>query len=166
MSMSVTRYLCRSRCVQGLVEEWQIRRNYPVLAVEAEDLVSECIDLAVLCERALEDIRALLHSDPNGEEIYEAGKAMKTALPKTQESYKAVQEVIAEANRKGCAIKNAAAFESAANRVHEVRAKIEMVFPELNKEMAEESREAFLRGECIPIEDLIREAQGLSVPAH
>ena len=68
--------------------------------------------------------------------------------------------------RRAARSQDAAAFEAAVKQVRAVSAKIEMTFPELNKEMAEESLAEFKRGEYQTIEDLIREIQGHSAPAH
>ena len=165
MSIFVRRYLNRSRSVEHLVEDWKLKHSHAIDVPDVEELVSECVDLGVLAKHAWQFLRQLLSSDPNGECIEEFGKVMKKAISKTLEVFATVQELVADVKTKGFTI-DSAAIETTFQDVRQISAKLETIFPTYDKSLFEESRAAFERGDYIPIEDLIREAQGGGAPAH
>lgn len=164
MRICVKRYLHRSRVVEHLIEDWKAGQIQPAGASCLAAIVAECIDVVAFCLQSWEYIQELLRTDPNGDAIDAVGKIMKSELPRTLAALDSVQELIGKMT--SSPIKDATAFEAAANQIRAVHAKVEMVFPELNKEMAEESLAEFTRGEYQTVEELIREIQGHSVPAH
>lgn len=159
MSIFVDRYLGRTRAMEHLVEDWKNKHDQAMFAMDVEEMVRECVDLAALCEHSWNSLWQLLRRDPNSDAVDDAAKVMTTALAKTLQVFRSVQDLVADAKTKGFEIKGSENLETAAIRVREINAKVETIDPPLNEEMAEEAIAAFKRGECLPIEELIREAQ-------
>jgi hypothetical protein len=166
MSIFVERYLGRTQAVEGMVENWKIKHDQAMFVMDLDEMVRECLDLNALCQHVWKTLWQLLRRDPNGEAVDEAEEPIKTALAKTQHIFQSVQDLVAQAREKGYTIQNAEALPIATEEVRAISAKIGVVYPQINEELAEEAIAAFKRGECIPIEELIREAQSGNFPAN
>jgi hypothetical protein len=164
MSVFVDRYLGRTRAAEHLVEDWINKHDQAMVALDVEELVRECIDLAALCQHAWKSLWQILRREPNGKAIDDAENPLKEAIGKTLRIFQAVESMVAVAKGKGFTIPNAEALLAAVQRVREISDKIDCVYPQVNAALAEEAIAAFHRGECIPIEDLIREAQSGNLP--
>lgn len=166
MSIFVERYLGRTQAVEGMVENWKLKHDHAMLAMDLDEMVRECLDLSALCQHVWQTLWELLRRDPNGEAINEAEDPIKTALAKTSQIFQSVQDLVAQARGQGFAIGNAEALRVAAQEVEAVSAKIDVVYPKVNEDLVNEAIAAFRRGECIPIEELIRHAQSGAFPAN
>ncbi|MBI2807102.1 MAG: hypothetical protein HYX68_19145 [Planctomycetes bacterium] len=166
MNICVWRYLHRSRVIEQLIDDWKNQRIPGPVNALLMATIQECIDVGALCDQTWQTVYELLHTDPNGEEIYELGNMVKPELAKTLAAFEWISERITEANGVGTPITGASEFAAAASQVRELITRIEMVFPELNEAMAAESLAAFERGDYQTIEELIREVQGHRAPAH
>ncbi|HZZ77510.1 MAG TPA: hypothetical protein VFE62_03265 [Gemmataceae bacterium] len=158
MGIDVQRFLYRARTVDALVHDWTNSHDKATFEVDVEALASECIDLAKLCVAGWERVRELLRDDPNGREVEHAGNTMKSTVARTLQIVTSVQNLIATAVRQGITIKAASDLETSARQIREVGAGIDMMFPALDKKLADESLAAYNRGEYQTIEDLIDEA--------
>jgi hypothetical protein len=170
MNFTLQRYWRRSRSVETLIEDWDIEHDHAKFALDVEELAGECIDLATLGQHAWMNLRENLVSDPNCDMVDESENVMKQAMAKTLKSFARVQEFVAAAAKQGVIIKNLPAFETAVQEIHQVNAKIEMVYPPFDHEMVKASMAEFERGEWITseqlIEELTGESQGVSAPTH
>jgi hypothetical protein len=165
MSIFIERYLGRTHAVEGLVKNWKTNHDQNMFVMDVDEMVQECLDLSALCQHAWKTLWQLLRREPNGDTVDEAEDPMKKALAKTLHIFEAVQDLIAQAKDNGFAIQNAEAIAIAAQGVREISAKVDNVYPQMNEVLAEEAIAAFKRGECIPIEELIREAQSANFRA-
>jgi hypothetical protein len=166
MSIFVERYLGRTQAVEDMVENWKVKHDEAMFVMDLDEMVRECLDLSALCQHVWKTLWQLLRRDPNGEAIDEAEESIKTALAKTQHIFQLVQDLVAQAHGKGYTIQNSEALPTAAEEVRAICAKIDVVYLPFNQEVADEAIAAFKRGECVPIEDLIREAQTGSSPTY
>lgn len=160
MSVFADRYLCRTRAVEGLVDNWKFQHDEAMAAMDVDEVVQECLDLSALCQHAWSSLRQIIRRDPNGAAIDEAEEPIKTAIAKTQHIFTSVQELVAQARKKGFAIQDTQKLPGAAQAVFDIKAKIDVVYFQPNEEQIRKSREQFERGECQTIEELIREIQG------
>jgi hypothetical protein len=166
MSVFANRYLTRSRAVEHFVEDWTTRQNGAAIAIDVEELVRECVDLGDLCRHAWQSLWQILRRDPNSDAVNEAQAPMKEALARTLKVIQAVKGRVAEFTERGFKISNAEALSSTFQSVQEISAKIDVVYPEVDSKLVDDAIAAFKRGECIPIEDLIREAQSGHWPGN
>jgi hypothetical protein len=159
MNIFAHRYLGRSRFVEGLVEEWKREHDEAMLALTVEELVEECIDLGHLSQHAWSGFRELLFKDPNASAIGEVGAVMKEALTKTLEIFETIRELSEKAKASGHAIRNATQFEAVFQETKIISETVHDLFAPPDPQVVEEAIASFKRGECIPIEELIRAAQ-------
>ena len=166
MSIFVERYLGRTEAAEGMVENWKIKHDPTMLVMDVDEMVRECLDLSALCQHAWKILWQLLCREPNSDAAYEAEDPMKKALAKTLHLFQSVQELVSQANCQGFAVQNAEAIATAVQAVHQISAKVDSVYPQMNEALAEEAIAAFNRGEYVSIEELIREAQSGTFGAH
>jgi hypothetical protein len=166
MSVFVDRYLGRTRAAEHLVEDWSSKQDRASVTMDVEEMIRECDDLSGLCRHAWQTLWQLLRRDPNGAAVAEAEVSMKKALSKTLQIFKSVEILVANATQKGCVISNSGTLTTALQAVQEISAKVEVVYPKIDEVKAAEAAAAFHRGECVPIEDLIREAQSGRWPGN
>jgi uncharacterized protein Yka (UPF0111/DUF47 family) len=166
MAVYIDRYLRRSRSAEGLVEDWKLKHRNVEFATDIEEMVCECVELSDLCKHAWKTLRERAFHRTTPENIEEAGAVMKQAVSKTLGTFHALEGLVADAENRGCTVKNAGALHKVVQEIDEINGKVDKLFPPLNKELIEESIAAFNRGEYQTIEELIRETQGLGVGAH
>lgn len=165
MVIFVRRYMRRSQMVGELVEEWRINHDQAMFALDVQEWVSECIDLANLSRHVWALFRELLLKDPNAPVIDESGRVMQTALVKTLATLEAVNGLVQEASQRGFAIHGVADLELARHETKKMMDTLEVVFMEPDPKVVEESIAAFKRGEYYTSEELLRAAQDGRFPA-
>jgi hypothetical protein len=161
MKLMVQRFLGRSRLAETLIENWRIAHQEETFATDVAALLGECLELRSLTRQTWSALLELLFSNEhnNGIEVEEFGKTLKIALVKTLEVFTTVQTLLEEAQQKGYTIGEAGQFAAIHQEVIQIKAEVGKAFPEYDRNMAEQARAAFHRGEYRTVEDLLREAQ-------
>ncbi|MBM3994314.1 MAG: hypothetical protein FJ303_09215 [Planctomycetes bacterium] len=160
MNVFIDRYLGRARAAEHLVEDWKNKHDQAMVAMDVEELVRECVDLAALCRHTSSAFWQLFRRDPNSDTVDQAGNAMRAALEKTLEVFHSVEELVARASSQGCVIAGSEELERNENEIHKISAKVNSIFPPaFDEEQAKEAIAAFHRGEYVTIEELLSEAQ-------
>ncbi len=165
MRLFARRCLSRVRGVQALVEEWDLHAHHTTLVADLEQLVCECLDVVEVTTLAWQPLSAMLRMDPNTEEVEFAGQAWKRALGMLEAAINELRIAISYADKQGHTIESSKHLEPALKQVRDLHKRCEGIFPTFDPVAAEESRAAFLRGECITTEELLRELQGSGVGA-
>jgi hypothetical protein len=149
MSILVRRYLGRSRCLEELLEDWQIRYQKAQLAWDVQDLVSECIELGQLAQRAWDFVADKLYDENHRFDHEKVGEAMGLALQKTLHAFNKVDEdVIETVDRLDCPpVDNVPQFKRSLVAVRRIAKEFKEQWPSIDRETVKEALAAYQRGE-------------------
>jgi hypothetical protein len=159
----IRRYLERSRLAETLVEDVLVEHRSAMFAQDVEELVLECLELEKMSKRAWDYVLDILFSD-RANETDDLGNMMKMAVAKISVVFDRVNQLIEESKRSGHTPKDAADFLIARQDIQKIGQDVEKKFPPIDYKKIELAREAFHRGECIDVEEMLREAQSGSPP--
>ncbi len=165
MSLISRRCLSRVRGIQAMVEEWRCSAHPKSFVPDLELLVSECLETADICVEAWKPLSEMLRVDPNTEEVEFAGQMLKRALKMLEGTINELNIAITIAKKQEQSIERADELDRALKDICELSHRLDQIFLTYDPVEAEEARAAFLRGEYITTEELLRELQGSSVSA-
>lgn len=161
MSLLVRRCLSRSHLLEEFVETWQIDHKEAIYARDLDELVSECLELAVLLGRAWRStVERLFDERERSDRVFASEEVIKGAIRRTVGIFKNVRKLIDEAERKGYSIDASPQFRAAALDVEQLEKETDEQWPPMDSELIRESREAFNQGEYQSAADLLHELQG------
>jgi hypothetical protein len=149
MSILVRQYLGRSRYLEELLEDWQIRYHKAQVAWDAQDLIGECIQLGQLAQRTWDFLADRLYDDKTQFDHEKAGEAMTIALRKTMYAFEKLDGVTKELDRLDCcAVDNLSEFKLGMKQVQQISKEFEEQWPSLDVDLVKESLDAYNRGDC------------------
>ncbi len=64
MSILVERYLGRTQAVEGMVENWKVKHDQAMIAIDLDEMVRECLDLCALSQHVWKTLSQLIRRDP------------------------------------------------------------------------------------------------------
>jgi hypothetical protein len=166
MGLFARRCLYRARGLESLIEEWEITRNHATFAADLEQLARECLEVAAVANNAWLELREMLRTDANSMETESAGQFVKRGMQVLENAIVRLGLSYTIASKRGLVIASWSDMDSVSRSVHTLVSNLNGVFPEYDAKAMEEATTAFLRGECISSEELIREAQGYSPARH
>jgi hypothetical protein len=158
MSILVHRCLERSRCVEQLVEDWQIEHQQAMRAYDVEELARECIELGALIEHTSKTLFEKLFKD-DVPDVDEAGRVMTITLARSIKVFGSVHESMERVRHDGYTGDVADEFERTDKKVRGLRDLFDKQWPSLNREMVEKSRAAYQQGDYCFTEDALNAAK-------
>jgi hypothetical protein len=142
------------------VEDWQIAYHKAQLAWDVQDLVTECIDLGNLAERAWDYLLDRVFDDSAKFDHETVGESMSIALGKALFVFVKVEKVIRDLERVDCPpIDNLDEFRRIVMTTTRINKEFEEQWPSLDEDRAEEALAAYNRGEHQSVGALLDETR-------
>lgn len=146
MSILVQRYLGRSRFFQELVEDWQLHHREAMLALDLEELIPECLDLARLSRRTWDWLLECLFDDKHKcDRVFASEGLVKDAIHRTVYLFKNVGLFISKSEKNGFLVEGANEFRQALADMERLEKETED--PSIDSRLIDESLAAYQRGE-------------------
>ncbi len=136
-----------------------------MLAHDLEELVQECLDLSNLLERGWKSVLDCLF---NGhiDNMDAAGITMQIVFHRTLGVFHKLQNLIAYAGSKDCAVDGFRELHEATKRIAQLKTEAEKHWPSVDRCMIEESIAAFQAGEYQSTEDMLHDLESSGARAN
>jgi hypothetical protein len=161
LNLLVRRYLNRTHLVEQLVENWQLDHKEAMAARDLEELVSECVDLAALGRRAWRMLLSrMFDAQERSDRVFAAEDLIKSVIHRTAGIFAVIGKSIKDVERFGYVVEGATEFQKATHDVKQLETETAEPWPPIDPKLAQESLEAYKRGDYRLAEDILHELQG------
>ena len=149
----------RARTIEDAVEAWKSDHDEAMAVRDLEDIIRECRWLRdLLMEWNQESWKLLragrLHC------VQDTGDSLRMVLTIFLRAIPRARRLAANYKRGGYHVEHAGEFADLEKQVQEMANELDQKWPFIDPREMEESRSAYDRGECQPVEDILRELQG------
>jgi predicted transcriptional regulator len=159
--------ICRGRVrtIEDAVGFWKADPRDAMEVRDIEDVIHECLWMRDFLDNWSRQARKALFANQI-RNIQEEGKRLKDAFEMAIGVCSEVRSCVQRAESKDHSVDGSAALEAAVKEIESLRERLVDSWPELDKDRIEESLRAYERGECVPVEEVIRELQGAPPAGH